>query len=553
MLERVHIQNIGIIEDIEIEFDNVLNVLTGETGSGKTLIIDSINLVTGNRVNKDIIRSGELEAFIEVCFSADIPGVSQDGMVILSRRIFSNGKNVCKITGQMATLTQLKQVGDILIDIHGQHDVVNLLDKSKYIELLDNYIGDDITQLKIKYRELLHKRKEIISKQEELSADPIERSRKIDLLQYEIEEISNANLEIGEEEKLIEQKSICQNSEKICLALNEVESILSDNVIPSLSKCHTSLGSISQLNENYEKVYNVIQESYYNIEEAKRDVVTELGYIDFNSEKQQKIFDRLDYIFNLKRKYGNTIEDVLKYCNNLKKQLENLNSSNEIIQLLSKQLEENTYSLFELSLKMHNIRVKKAKEIEQKVQLQLVELEMPKAKFDIVVEFNNNEFEYVKSSEYSFNQNGLDNIEFLICTNPGSKPQMIGKIASGGELSRLTLALKIVFADSYKIPTIIFDEIDTGLSGQACVSLAKKFKDISNNHQIILITHHANIAAIGTNNIYVKKEMIDEKIISQAFVLNKDEKIEEIARILSGEQKTETAIKHAKELVEQYE
>ena len=549
MLERIHIHNIGIIEDVELEFDNGINVLTGETGSGKSLIIDSISLVTGNRLSKDVIRNGADEAFIEVCFNANIPDISDDDTVILSRKILSSGKNVCKINGQMATLTELKNIGDILIDIHGQHDVVNLLDKSKHIELLDGYIGIEMQELKKAYSELLKQRKEIIKKQIELTADPIERNRKIDLLKYELDEITNANLKEDEEESLIEKKSFFQNAEKICKALSEVHNILDENIVGSLNSCVQSMSNISGYKEEYSKICATIEESYYNLEEASRDVFQILNEIEYNEEEKQQVFDRLDEIFKLKRKYGNSITEILEYADKVEMQLNELNASNEYILTLQKDLKENSQKLFDIALKIHNLREKNAKNIQDLVQNELVDLEMPKAKFEIDVRFFDNSFEFCEDKEYIFGINGLDDVEFMICTNIGSKFQSISKIASGGELSRLTLALKIVFAHSYNIPTIIFDEIDTGLSGQACVALAQKFKEISKLHQIILISHHANIAAIGNNNIFVKKVLEDGLIKTKANVLNIEDKIEEIARILSGNEKTDIALKHAKELV----
>ena len=551
MLERIHIKNIGIIEDVEIEFDDKINVLTGETGSGKSLIIDSISLVTGNRGNKDFIRNGQQEALIEVCFNASIPEVSDENTVVLSRRMLANGKNVCKINGQMATLSQLKQVGDLLIDIHGQHDVNNLLDKSKYIELLDNYIGEEIVELKNKYLELLDQRKQIKTKQEELSADPILRNRKIDLLEYEINEIDNAGLDVGEDEKLVEKKNTFQNAEKIFASLNETNKVLDASVLNSLNNCYQNLLNISGYGSEYLKVFNFFEESYYNLQEVNRDILFLLNNVEYDEEEKQRTFDRLDQIFNLKRKYGNTIEDILKYCDKLKSELNELKASENIVKDLSKKLKDNTYNLFELALKMHNMRNSKAKEVEKLVQAQMVDLDMPKVKFDVIVEFNKNCFEYNEEEEYHFTTNGLDDVLFMVCTNVGSKSQMINKIASGGELSRLTLALKIVFANSYNIPTIIFDEIDTGLSGQACVALAKKIKEISKIHQLILISHHANIAATATNNILVQKQMSDGKILSTADVLNDVQKVEEIARILNGNLKTDISVKHAKELIEQ--
>ncbi|MBE5822352.1 MAG: DNA repair protein RecN [Clostridiales bacterium] len=549
MVSRIHIQNIGIIEDIEIDFTEKLNIITGETGAGKTLIIDSINLVTGNRVNKDIIRNGQEKAFIEICFLYELEGISEDGMIILSREIYSNGKNICKINGKMATLTQLKNIGDILIDIHGQHDINNLLNPNMHMKLLDNYIGNELKEIKIQYKDLLNNQKEIAKKQKELCANPIERQRKLELLEYQINEIQEANLIIGEEEELSEKKTLYQNYEKIYSALSESYKILENQVMTNANSIIGNISKITSYNEKYNQIYEKLQDVYYNIEDIKSEIYDEISKNDFDENENERILERLDEIFKLKRKYGNTVEEILKYYEKISKEFEDMKNSDEIINELNKEYELNNQKLFNLAFEIHQIRIKCAKKVKNIINEELVSLEMPKAEFDIISNFNENNEQYEKGKKYSFSEDGLDDVKFMIRTNVGSKPQIINKIASGGELSRITLALKTVFAEIYNIPTIIFDEIDTGLSGEATIALGHKLEYIAHKHQVICITHQANIAALGENNIFVKKEVEENITKTKIKVLNENEKIEEISRILGGKNITDTVRRHAIELI----
>lgn len=549
MVSRIHIQNIGIIEDIEIDFTEKLNIITGETGAGKTLIIDSINLVTGNRLNKDIIRNGQDKAFIEICFLQEIEEISEDGMIILSREIYSNGKSICKINGKMATLTQVKNLGDMLIDIHGQHDVNNLLNPNMHMKLLDNYIGNDLKEIKGKYKELLNKQKEISKKQKELCANPIERQRKLELLEYQITEIENANLVVGEEEELSEKKTLFQNYEKIYSSLNAGYKLLENEIISKINNITGSISKITSYNEKYNEIYEKLQDTYYNLEDIKSIIYDEISKNDFNENESERILERLDEIFKLKRKYGNTVKDILKYYEQISQEFEDMKNSDEIIEKLNIEYENNNKKLFDLAFEMHQIRINCAQKVKNIINKELVSLEMPKAEFDIVSTFNNNNDKYEKGNQYSYTEDGLDNVSFLIKTNVGSKPQIINKIASGGELSRITLALKTVFAEIYNIPTIIFDEIDTGLSGQATIALGDKLKYIAKKHQVICITHQANIAALGENNIFVKKEVEKGVTKTKVKILNENEKIEEISRILGGKNITDIVRKHATELI----
>ncbi len=549
MISKLHIQNIGIIEDVEIDFQDKLNIITGETGSGKTLILESISLVTGNRISKDIIRTGEDFAFIEVCFLCDIPDISQDGMIILSRQFYANGKNICKVNGQMATLTYLKSIGDLLVDIHQQHDNNMLLNPNMHLELLDSYIGKELNNVKVEYLELLNKQKEVINQMKNLCADPIERQRKLELLEYQFNEIENANLKLDEEEKLIERKTVLQNSEKIHSNLNEGYEVIDNLLLGNIDILLNKLSNISKYDNKYEKMYDNIQNMYYELEDIKMQIYDDISKNELSEDELEQVVDRLDNIFKLKRKYGNNIEEVLQYFEKIQIEINQMHNLDEIVKKLNIEFNENNEKLFYLCLKMHNIRIENAKKVQNMINNELVSLEMPKAKFEIQVLFNDNVFEYENDKKYSFNENGLNKVNFMICTNLGGKMQMINKIASGGELSRITLALKTVFIDSYKIPTIVFDEIDTGLSGQAIISLGEKFKLIGNNHQVIIVTHNANIAAIGNNNVFVEKIFENEKTKTKVKILNYEEKVNEICRILNGNNITDNVIKHAKDLI----
>lgn len=532
MLGQLHIKNIGIIEEITINFYDGLNILTGETGAGKSLIIDSINAITGGRISKDLIKTGADMAFVEACFFN-----RDEETTILSREIYPSGRTICKINGKMSTISEMKEVGETLIDIHGQHENQSLLNAKTHIELLDNFLGEQIENIKTDYRNFLGKYKEIKFKIEQNYGDEKERARRIDLLKYQVDEIEIASLKKGEEEELEHKRRILQNAEKIATSLNEAYNLLDGNALETLSEITRKISNISDIDEKYMDILNLVNESYYTLQDVASTTSKYLSDVDFDTQEQTEIEERLDTIFSLKRKYGNTVEDVLKYYEDASNELYFLNNSEEMINELKKELSNIEDKLESLSSQMHSVREKSAKELEKRINAQLQDLEMTKAYV---------QFEFKKSEEYR--ENGTDIVQLLICTNVGEGLKPLGKIASGGEISRVMLAIKTILCEYDSVETMIFDEIDTGISGQAGKAVAEKMKKIGKTHQVICVTHLPVIAASGDANFYIKKEIKNEKTTTTIKHLNEEETIMEVARILSGKDITQMALEHVKEL-----
>ena len=537
MINTLHIKNIGIIDELTLNLNEGFNVLTGETGAGKTLIIGSLQILTGGRFSKEMIRTGENNSFVEMSITVNNSEFEEDN-VIVSREINLNGKNICKINGRLVTVSELKDFMKKIIDIHGQNENQSILDISTHIELLDEFAKDEIKKLKEEYQELYKKYQSIKNELNQNYGDDKEKQRTLDLLNYQLKEIEEAKLKDGEEEELEEQRKIIMASEKISSNLLESESQISNNTIDSLNYAIKSLEKIEEYNIEYANILNRLKTSYYEIEEASRDLSHLSQDINFDENKQNEIEERLDNIYSLKRKYGNNIKEILEYKDKVKNNIYEIENMEEYIQNLKKQKREIEEKMNRLCLEMHNIREKYVSILSDKINNELVDLEMRNAKFGVKLELNN---------ENQFNHNGLDNVEFVISTNYGEKEKSLIKIASGGEMSRIMLGIKTVLANEDKIPVIVFDEIDTGISGAAANATGEKMKFISKKHQVICVTHLASIAAKGDYNYFVFKEIDENKTKTRIKQLNEEETIEEIARISSGKI-TDISINHAKEL-----
>ena len=538
MISTINIKNIGIIDDLSINLENGFNVLTGETGAGKTLIIDSLGIICGNRFSKEMIRKGEDYSYIEVCIYMPESKNSVDGNIIVSREIYSNGRNFCKINGRLVTVNELKEFMKNIIDIHGQNDNQIILDKSSHIGYLDSFAGAEIESIKKEYRELYNKYNEIKQEIKNNYGDEKEKQRKLDLLKYQFEEIEAAKLKVGEDEKLEEKRKLILNSEKITENLKIVDEALAIQTIDNINVAIKSLEKIENLDNIYGNKLSELKSIYYDIQELSRDITSLNEEIYFDDEERNEIEERLDLIFSLKRKYGNNIQEILNYKDNLEKEIYEIENVDELNNKLKKELTEIESKMQKISMKMNEIRNKKAKILSEKINLELKDLEMQNAKFNANVRISEN-------NEY--NKNGLDQVEFLISTNIGEEEKPLIKIASGGEMSRIMLAIKSVLADVDKVPVLVFDEIDTGISGKAAKTVSEKMRNIAKNHQILVITHLASIAAKADYNYYISKIVEKSKTKTVIKQLNEDETINEIARISSGEL-TKIAIEHAKEL-----
>ena len=536
MLSTLHIKNIGIIDDLSINFEEGFNVLTGETGAGKTLIIGSLAILSGGRFSKEMIRKGEECSLIEASIFVPQSEFSEDGNIIISREVYSNGRNTCKINGNLVTVSELKRVMSKIIDIHGQHDNQNLLDNTKHIVYLDGFIGDELFNVKHEYQEYFNKYNEIKNKLKNNYGDETEKTRRLDLLRYQYNEIDVANLKIGEDLELEEKHNIMMNSEKLKENLEEIDENINSNAIEYISNSIRCLEKIEDYGEIYKSKLAELKSIYYELQETARDLSSLKDEANFDAYERDEVERRLDIIFSLKRKYGNGIEEILEYKNKLAEEIEQIENVEEINKKLKMEKKEIESKMNNLCNLMNEKREKYGIILSEKINNELKDLEMPNACFSIKIE-----------KEASFNINGNDKIEFAISTNIGEESKELIKIASGGEMSRIMLAIKTVLADIDEVPILVFDEIDTGISGKAAKAVAEKMKIISNKHQTLCITHLPAIAAQGDNNFYIYKEVKNGKTRTNIKKLNEEETIFEIARISNGNI-TEVAIENAKEL-----
>ena len=536
MISKIHIKNIGIIEDIEIDFNNGLNVLTGETGAGKSLIIDSLGIISGDRFSKEMIRKGENNSYIEICMYEPENECSIDGNIIVSREINTNGKNMCKINGRMVTVNELREFMSNFIEIHGQNDNQTLLNNKKHIEYLDGYIGKEINILKEEYVGYYEKYNEIKRELKANYGDEKERQRKIDLLKYQVNEIEKAKLKNTEESELEEKRKIMMNVEKIEKNLNEADMAIGENTIDAISLAIRALEKISHVEEKYEQLANNLKSAYYEIQEISRDISNYKEDVYFNEEERNYVEERLDLIYSLKRKYGNSVEEILDYKKQVEEEIhtiENLEEHNNKLKSKLIQVEQN---MERITMQMHEIREKSGKNLANEINMNLKDLEMKNAKINIHIDYSE-----------QFLENGKDNVIFYILTNLGEGEKELSKIASGGEMSRIMLAIKSVLANVDRMPILIFDEIDTGISGKAANSVAERLNQISKKHQVLCISHLPNIAAYADYNYFISKYVKNERTNTNIKLLNEEEVIKEIARISSGEV-NEATIKYAHEL-----
>lgn len=536
MLSTLHIKNIGIIDDLSINFEEGFNVLTGETGAGKTLIIGSLAILSGGRFSKEMIRKGEECSLIEASIFVPQSEFAEDGNIIISREVYSNGRNTCKVNGNLVTVSELKRIMSKIIDIHGQHDNQNLLDNTKHIVYLDSFIGDELFKMKQEYQEYFNKYNEIKNKLKNNYGDETEKTRRLDLLRYQYNEIDVANLKIGEDLELEEKHNIMMNSEKLKENLEEIDENINSNAIEYISNSIRCLEKIEDYGEIYKSKLAELKSIYYELQETARDLSSLKDEANFDEYERDEVERRLDIIFSLKRKYGNSIEEILEYKSKLAEEIEQIENAEEInkkLRIEQKEIESKMNNLCNL---MNEKREKYGIILSEKINNELKDLEMPNACFSIKIE-----------KEASFNINGNDKIEFAISTNIGEESKELIKIASGGEMSRIMLAIKTVLADIDEVPILVFDEIDTGISGKAAKAVAEKMKIISNKHQTLCITHLPAIAAQGDNNFYIYKEVKNGKTRTNIKKLNEEETIFEIARISNGNI-TDVAIENAKEL-----
>lgn len=539
MITTLHIKNIGIIEDITINLNQGLNVLTGETGAGKTLIIDSLCMIAGGRFSKEMIRKGEECSLVEA--ELYLPNEEEmEGNFVVSREVYANGRNSCKINGRLVTVNELKLFMANILNIHGQNDNQNLLNKEMHIQYLDKFIGERIFNIRNEYKKIFDHYNYIKTELVNNYGDEKEKQRKLDLLYYQRNEIEDAKLKTGEEENLEEQRKQMLNSEKVSENLLQADTQIGENALDAIGISIKGLEKIEDIHEKYGKTLNCLKSIYYDLQEISRDIMDYKEELYFDESERAEIENRLDLIYSLKRKYGNTIEEILQYKDEINKEIERIENLEEYTNKLKEELKQDEAIMTSLSDKMDKIRKEYALILSNKINAELKDLEMKSAEFYIQVEADR---------RVEFNKYGKNGVEFMIATNAGEDKKPLIKIASGGEMSRIMLAIKTVLSDVDEVPVLVFDEIDTGISGKAAKAVGEKLTKIAKKHQILIVTHLASIAAKGNFNYYIYKETVEGKTKTNIKQLKEEEIVREIARIASGDI-TEISLKHAMELRE---
>lgn len=555
MLKTLDIENIAVIEKAQIEFSAGFNVLTGETGAGKSIVVDSINAILGERTSRELVRNGADFAFVSALFT-DINDTVKDKLselgyipeddnsLLLTRRISSDGKSACKINGRPATVSVLREVGDTLVNIHGQHDSQSLLNPDCHYKFIDMLSGGSelIENYKSAFSEFIHIRRRL----KQLTAQAEKNDNNTELLDFQINELENADIKAGETEKLTARKKILDNADGALEVYNAVLSTLSGDdenagVKLSLASVANEIEKYSDVSGDTAKAYSLLQNIDDELETVKSLVENAAQSLDYDPDEKEKIEERLDQLYRLGKKYGGTEEAMLENLEKFKAQRAAINTDEEELEKLTEEYDSSFDKVQKLAAEISDLRKQTALKFENDVKAQLEFLDMPKISFKVNFEKG------ILSSA------GIDKIEFLISTNPGEPPKPLAKIASGGELSRIMLAIKNILAYNDTVDTLIFDEIDTGVSGRASVKIGMKLKSVSKNTQVITVTHSAQIAAFADTHFLIQKDYENERTYTKVTALDFENRKYELARIMGGLQITDALLEGAEEMLKNAE
>ena len=550
MLLEIAIKNFVIIEEISLNFERGMTVLTGETGAGKSIVIDAMNMMLGSRASIDVIRHGSPKAEIEGFFSVDKnpsleqlladQGIAFSDELIIRREILQNGRSISRINGQMVNLATLRAVGQYLVDIHGQHDQEELMRPQKHIQLLDEF-GDEVFQVsKQHYQDLFDRyrdlRKRVLNKRK----NEQEHQARIEMLEYQIGEIEAANLQSGEDTKLLKQRDKLMNHKLIVDTLTNAYVLLDNEDFSSLTNVRSAMNDLQSLEEydaEYKDLSNNLSESYYILEDVSKRLETILDHMDFDANTLVKLEARLDVINTITRKYGGSVDDVLAYFDNISKEYNHLTGNDLAFDDMERELKVLERSLLEAAAQLSQKRHAIAETLSQEIKQELKDLYMDKADFKVVF------------TKGKFNREGNETVAFHISTNPGEDFKPLVKVASGGELSRLMLAIKSAFSRREDKTSIVFDEVDTGVSGRVAQAIAQKIYKIGNHGQVLAISHIPQVIAISDYQYFIEKQSSKVTTVSTVRLLNQEERIEEIAKMLAGDNVTQAARQQAKELL----
>ena len=547
MLSLLHIENIAVIECADISFDQGFNILTGETGAGKSIVIDAISAILGQRAYRDMIRTGANKASVRAVFT-DVPmlewfeenGVEYDPETIIQREIYLDGKNVCRVNGTLVTVSILHRLGIRLINIHGQHDSASLFDEENHLSFLDAFADNASlrTDYSAKYLAVTALRKEI----DRMSMDEGEKLRRMETLRYQIEEISKANLEAGEDEVLEERRKLLQNAEKLSDGLLEAVACLyggdeSDGAASLLVQAERALSKLSRYTDAFTAVHEKIADLMYQVQDAAEEVRDLEGELSYSADELEQIESRLDIIHRLRRKYGVTCSDILEYLKNAKRELDEIEFADDHIERLKGKLKKAENAAWEAAQLLRNNRADAAKKLSQRILTELAQLDMPRVQFECAF------------TETELSPDGVDSVAFYMSANAGEALKPMSKVASGGELARIMLAMKNVLAERDQVNTLIFDEVDTGVSGRAAQRVAEKLKSVAVHKQVLCVTHLPQLAALADIHLLIAKSERDGRTYTTVTPLDIEGRKRELARIIGGANITETTLKSAEEML----
>ena len=547
MLSLLHIENIAVIECADICFDRGFNILTGETGAGKSIVIDAISAILGQRAYRDMIRTGASKASVRAVFT-DVPafawfeenGVPYDSEVLIQREIYLDGKNVCRVNGAAVTVSILHQLGIQLINIHGQHDSATLFDEDNHLTFLDSFADNQLLRSDYaeKYQAVSALRREIDRK----TMDESEKLRRMETLRYQIEEISKANLEPGEDEVLEERRKLLQNAEKLSDGLEEATECLyggddTDGAATLLSQAERALSKLSRYTDTFAQLQEKVSDLMYQVQDAAEEVRDARAELSYSADELEQIESRLDIIHKLRRKYGVTCVDILEYLEKAKQELDEIEFADDYLERLKGKLHKAEKAAWDAAYLLRDNRIAAAQTLSERILTELAQLDMPRVQFSC-------EF-----TELELGTNGADAVAFYMSANAGEALKPMSKVASGGELARIMLAMKNVLAEKDQVNTLIFDEVDTGVSGRAAQRVAEKLKSVASHKQVLCVTHLPQLAALADTHLLIAKEERQGRTYTTVTPLDIEGRKRELARIIGGTNITETTLKSAEEML----
>ena len=547
MLSLLHIENIAVIESADISFDRGFNVLTGETGAGKSIVIDAISAVLGERAYRDMIRTGAAKASVRAVFT-DVPeypwfsenGVDYDPETVIQREIYLDGKNICRVNGSLVSVSILRKLGIQLINIHGQHDSASLFDEENHLAFLDAFA--DNRSLRESYSQAYQKVTELRREIDSLTMDESEKLRRMETLKYQIGEIEKAQLEPGEDEALEQRRKLLQNAEKLSSGLEEATQCLyggedTDGAAGLLAQAEHALARLGRFSDSFQSIHDRVADLMYQVQDAAEEVRDTRDSLNYSADELEQIESRLDVIHKLRRKYGVTCEDILAYLEKAKRELDEIEFADDHLERLKGKLKKAEKTAWDQALALRKNRQEKAELLSQRILAELSQLDMPRVQFSC------------RFQELELTPNGADGVAFYMSANAGEALKPMSKVASGGELARIMLAMKNVLAEKDQVNTLIFDEVDTGVSGRAAQKVAEKLRIVASHKQVLCVTHLPQLAALADTHLLIAKSERDGRTYTSVTPLDLEGRKRELARIIGGANITQTTLKSAEEML----